>query len=180
MKRRAFIALLGAAAARPHSLLAQGARGAKPFRIVTLPDIHPSIHHVFLDAMREVGWIEGRDFIVVPSGFQWGVMTGIDEAVQRLVAGHPDLIFAGNDSHALAAHRATASIPIVMAGGGYPVEADLAESLARPGKNVTGILSNSGVTCDSNGLSKMATRAFQQEVVGPSVSDAESQQSTNG
>jgi hypothetical protein len=40
--------------------------------------------------------------------------------------------------------------------------------------------SNSGVTCDSNVLSKVATRSFQQEVVGRIVTDAESQQNTNG
>jgi len=40
--------------------------------------------------------------------------------------------------------------------------------------------SNSGVTCVSNGLSKMATPGFQQEVVSPFVSNAEGQQSTNG
>ena len=40
--------------------------------------------------------------------------------------------------------------------------------------------SNSGVTCDSNGLSKTATPAFQQEVVSRIVTEAESQQSTNG
>ena len=40
--------------------------------------------------------------------------------------------------------------------------------------------SNFGVTCDSNDLSKTATRAFQQEVVSRIVSDAESQQSTSG
>jgi hypothetical protein len=40
--------------------------------------------------------------------------------------------------------------------------------------------SNSGVTCDSNGLSKMATRPFHQEVVSRMVTDAEGQQSANG
>ena len=40
--------------------------------------------------------------------------------------------------------------------------------------------SNSGVTCDSNGLSKTATPAFQQEVVSRIVTEAESHQSTNG
>jgi hypothetical protein len=42
------------------------------------------------------------------------------------------------------------------------------------------IVSRTLMTCDSNDLSKMATRVFQQEVVSPLVSDAESQQSTNG
>lgn len=41
-------------------------------------------------------------------------------------------------SYALVLHRATTSIPIVMVSSGYPVEAGLAASLAKPGKNVTG------------------------------------------
>jgi len=87
MKRREFIALVGGTVAWPHSLLAQGARGAKPFRIVTLPDIQPSsMHDVFIDAMRQLDWIEGRDFVLVMSGFQWGVMDGLNDVVRRLIA----------------------------------------------------------------------------------------------
>jgi putative tryptophan/tyrosine transport system substrate-binding protein len=137
--RRQFLALLGGAGATwPCSLLAQD-QPEKPRRIVTLPDIHPSMYHVFSDAMREPGWMEGRDFIVVASGYEWGVMKGIDETVQRLIAEKPDLILAGTDQHAHVAHRATSSIPIVVCAGGYMVEDGLAESLSRPGKNVTGI-----------------------------------------
>jgi len=140
MRRREFIALIGGTAACPLSLLAQGVRGAKPFRIVTLPDFNPpSIRDVFIDAMRQLGWIEGRDFVVVMSGFQWGAMDGLDDVVRWLIAENPDLFFVGTDPHALAVHRASISIPIVLVSGGYQVEGGLAESLARPGKNVTGI-----------------------------------------
>jgi putative ABC transport system substrate-binding protein len=139
----ALLALAGMAV--PLRAKAQATKGEKPKRIVTFPDFSPPIRDAFLDAMRELGWAESRDFIIVQSGFQWGVMSGIDEALGRLVADTPDLIFVGNDAHGLAAQRATVSIPIVLSISGYPVENGLAESLARPGKNVTGISAYAGV-----------------------------------
>ena len=70
-----------------------------------------------------------------------------DEAVQRVVANKPDLIFTGTIASTLAAQRATASIPIVMLYSGYPVEAGIADSLAKPGRNATGnaIYASTGV-----------------------------------
>jgi|SRR5215813_4950179 len=56
----------------------------------------------------------------------------------------PDLIVVPSTAFALAAHRLTKTIPIVMLSSGYPVEAGLADSLARPGKNVTGNTSYAG------------------------------------
>ena len=50
----------------------------------------------------------------------------------------PDLIVTQTTAHALAMQRATGSIPIVMLYSGYPVEAGAADSLAKPGRNVTG------------------------------------------
>ena len=50
------------------------------------------------------------------------------------------LVTAGSEA-ALAAKQVTSSIPIVMATGGDPVEMGLATSLARPGSNVTGVIS---------------------------------------
>jgi putative ABC transport system substrate-binding protein len=57
---------------------------------------------------------------------------------QRVVASKPDLIFTMTTANALALQRATPSIPIVMLYSGYPVEAGAADSLAKPGRNVTG------------------------------------------
>ncbi len=113
---------------------------SKPFRILTLPDWLPASRGWFSDAMSDLGWAEGRDFIVVQSGFRGYQFSErqLDEAARRFVADKPDLIITITTAWALAAHRATATIPIVMYTSGYPVESGLADSLARPGKNVTG------------------------------------------
>jgi putative ABC transport system substrate-binding protein len=111
---------------------------AKPFRIATFPDfISPATRDWFIDAMRELGWMEDRDFVIVSSGFQLDEPE-VNEAAIRVVAGKPDLVVTYATSNALALHRATSSIPIVAISFGYPVEAGVANSLARPGKNVTG------------------------------------------
>jgi len=88
--------------------------------------------------MSKLGWSEGSDF-VLQSGVEYGVSsTELEDAVKRIVADKPDLVFTQTTAYAVAMHRGTTSIPIVMATSGYPVEAGLAHSLARPGKNVTG------------------------------------------
>jgi putative ABC transport system substrate-binding protein len=87
--------------------------------------------------MREFNWVEGSNFAIVRSDMQTGSWD-FGDAATRVVSKHPDLILVTNSATARAAHRATRSIPIVMFTSGYPVEAGLAESLARPGKNVTG------------------------------------------
>lgn len=58
---------------------------------------------------------------------------------QQLLEQKVDLVMVASTAHAVAAHRATPRVPIVMWASGYPVEAGLAAGLARPGKNVTGM-----------------------------------------
>jgi putative tryptophan/tyrosine transport system substrate-binding protein len=138
MRRREFIGLVGGAAATwPLGVRAQNTNKA-PKRIAFLPDPRPAILEIWRANMRVLGWIEGQDFIVLQSGIEPGSPKPLDEAAQRVVANKPDLICAISTAHALAAQRATGSIPIVMLTSGYPVEAGAADSLARPGRNVTG------------------------------------------
>ena len=114
------------------------AHTAGPRRIATLPD-HRA--HLFVDQMRELGWNEGADYVIVKSGVFFGALLPDDEerAARRALAQQPDLILALTGDFALAAaQRLTASVPIVMISSGYPVEDGLALSLAHPGKNVTG------------------------------------------
>jgi putative ABC transport system substrate-binding protein len=138
MQRREFITLVGGAAATwPLAAWAQNTNKA-PRRIAFFPDPVPATLEIWRAEMRVLGWTEGRDFIVMQSGIEAGSRSPLDEAAQRVVANKPDLICTLSTAYALAAQRATGSIPIVMLTSGYPVEAGVADSLAKPGRNVTG------------------------------------------
>lgn len=106
-------------------------------RIGLLPEFGDEYRKWITDALRELGWAEGRDYSLVELGLEYRT-DQIDAAAKRMVATKPDLILVVNTGYALAAHRLAPITPIVMQAGGYPVEAGLANSLARPGKNVTG------------------------------------------
>jgi len=92
----------------------------------------------FDEAMRHLGWIEGRNLTVERR------FTGEDPerrktAAAELVAQHPDVIVAAGLIDALPVHALTGTIPIVVITGAHLIEAGLADSLARPGGNVAGM-----------------------------------------
>ncbi|MEO6408748.1 MAG: ABC transporter substrate-binding protein [Burkholderiaceae bacterium] len=94
----------------------------------------------FFDQMRELGWVEGRN-VVYDHAYADDLRGNLDPLAGQLVARSPDIIFAPPSPAAVAARRATRRIPIVFATGTDPVGTGLVESLARPGGNVTGVLS---------------------------------------
>ena len=91
----------------------------------------------FVAAMKDRGWMESRDYLLVQPGIPYAVHQA-DDGAKRILAGNPELIVVQTTAYALAVHRQTSTIPIVMWVSGYPVEAGLANSLRKPGKNVTG------------------------------------------
>ena len=137
MRRREFITALGGAVASPLAARAQSTN-RDTRQIAFLPNLNQATLEDWRADMRALGWIEGRDFTVLQSGVEAGIRSSFDEAAQELVAKKPDLIVTGSTGYAVAAQRATKSIPIVMLTSGYPVEAGVADSLAKPGRNVTG------------------------------------------
>ena len=94
----------------------------------------------FFDEMRQLGWTEGRN-IVYERAFGDDRPGGLAQAAATLVARKPELIYAPPSPAAVAAQRATRTIPIVFATGTDPVGTGLVASLARPGGNVTGVVS---------------------------------------
>jgi hypothetical protein len=78
----------------------------RPARIATLSHLLPITRDWFIDAMREKGWLEERDFILVQSDYPDGD-PNLDEAAARTVGSKPDLIFVTSLHYALAAHRIT-------------------------------------------------------------------------
>jgi putative ABC transport system substrate-binding protein len=139
MKRRAFITLLGGAAA----MWPLSARGQQPKRptIGFLGPVTASIWGAwtatFVQRLRELGWIEGR---TVAIEYRWteGRVERLAELAAELVRLKVDVIVTVGAA-AFAAKQATSDIPIVLALVGDPVGTGLVASLARPGGNVTGL-----------------------------------------
>jgi putative ABC transport system substrate-binding protein len=92
----------------------------------------------FRKGLRDLGWVEGRSFIL-ETRFADGKPDQLPGLAAELVRQRVDLILTGSSPGALAARKATGTIPIVMVTTGDPVGDGLVSSLARPGGNVTGV-----------------------------------------
>ena len=114
----------------------------KIFRIGFLDPSTASGSAVLLDVFRQelskLGWIEGKN-ITIEYRFAEQKPERLPELAADLVRLKVDLIVVSGTPAALAAKKATTTIPIVMASAGDPVGAGLVASLARPGGNVTGL-----------------------------------------
>jgi putative ABC transport system substrate-binding protein len=90
-------------------------------------------------AMREIGYVEGRN-LVVEARYAEGSIERLPALARELVERRVDVIVAVGTAAVRAARDATTTIPIVLFGNFDPVAAGLVTSLARPGGNVTGVL----------------------------------------
>jgi len=137
MRRREFIAVLGAAAAWPLVVRAQQpAKGM--LRVGTVSALQQSSPQwvTFMRRMAELGYQEGKTF-----AFDF-VQTDDYESGYRILAGHkPDIILATGPEIALkSALAASRTLPIVMIAIDYdPFARGYVTSLARPSGNVTGV-----------------------------------------
>ena len=139
MKRRAFIAGLGSAVAWP--VVARGQQASKIYRVGILsagPVPPPNILSAFVDGLRELGWIDGKN-IAFEQRYADNNLDRLLDLAADLVRRDVDVIVAAGTLAPLAAKRATSSIPIVMTGAGDPLDSGLIASLARPGGNLTGL-----------------------------------------
>jgi len=92
----------------------------------------------FRQALRELGWVEGQN-IVIEHRFAEGRVERLPDLAAELIRLKVDVIAAGPTPPAVAAKKATATIPIVMLGAAEPVDLGLIESFTNPGGNVTGL-----------------------------------------
>ncbi|MFL5063759.1 MAG: ABC transporter substrate-binding protein, partial [Xanthobacteraceae bacterium] len=143
MRRREVITLLGGAAAWPCMAAAQGAKKRPVIGILgqgTPAQLKGGVQlrQSFFDGMRELGYIEGRDFDTVARAAESA--GDLPKVAKDLVQLNPEVILAPSSANALAAKMATSTIPIVVAALGNPVALGLIESYARPGGNLTGIM----------------------------------------
>jgi putative ABC transport system substrate-binding protein len=143
MNRRAFVIGFGALLAVP---LAAGAqKSGKVWRLGLLTNTPPTaapdtmrIWKVFIDALRERGYVEGQNF-AIEARYAEGRADRWPDLASELVRLKVDVILVDTTPAALAAKNASSSIAIVHCCAIDPVGAGLAASLARPGGNVTGL-----------------------------------------
>lgn len=95
-------------------------------------------------ALEAKGWVEGRN-LRIERAYAEGSRERLSRLAQELVSKKVDLIYAQGPDPAVAALRATQSIPIVFFGLTFPIEFGLVDSYARPGRNATGVAWSAGV-----------------------------------
>jgi putative tryptophan/tyrosine transport system substrate-binding protein len=139
LKRREFITLLGGAAVVwPLATRAQQAGKIRTIGILNAGSAGVPSAVVLPDALRELGWIEGKN-IVFERRYAENRVERLPELAAELVRLNVDVIVGLGTLAPLAAKRATTTIPIVMTAAGDPLGSGLVASLARPGGNVTGM-----------------------------------------
>src|SRR2546427_4982547 len=163
-RRRAFISLLGGAAAWPVAAHAQQA--TNPVRIGFLPPGSPSnaydrsLVEAFRQGLRQAGLIENRDIIL---DVVW-IGGDPDQAVNELMQRGAQMLIPCGSSASVAAQHQAPTIPIVFINVGNPIAMGFVESLSRPGRNVTGF---SDIQSDLSGkLVDVARELGHSETVG--------------
>jgi putative tryptophan/tyrosine transport system substrate-binding protein len=148
MRRRDFIKVIaGSATAWPVAARAQ--------QITKLPTIgflgsgtaaiQGQWNAAFMQRLRELGWIEGRN-VAIELRWAEGRTERYAEIAAEFVRLKVNVIVTSASPSVIAAKQVTSVIPIVFAVAADPVENGLVASLARPGGNVTG-LANTHRTC---------------------------------
>ncbi len=92
----------------------------------------------FDDELRKLGWIEGRNLTIERRAIE-GRYERASELAAEVVRSRPDLIVGPGAPIARALKEATSEIPIAFSFVADPVQIGLVQSLARPGRNVTGV-----------------------------------------
>lgn len=141
MRRRAFISLVGCAAAWQLFVNAMPVHGQTPGRTYRLghvansPVSEANSRKIILPELAKLGFVEGRNLVFDGRTGPLDAQTGL---ARELLAGQPDVIVAIGP--ALAAVGATTRTVPIVSFGRDPVELGLAQSYARPGGSVTGVV----------------------------------------
>jgi ABC-type uncharacterized transport system substrate-binding protein len=140
MRRREFIALLGAIAEWP--VLARAQNHDRPRRMAMMiapaeddPEGQARVA-AFRNALQSLGWTEGRNLQI---DYRWGAGPDLSTSyAAELVKLAPEVIVANGTPAVSALHEATGSIPVVFVVVVDPVGAGYVQNLAHPGGNITG------------------------------------------
>src|SRR6202162_1288832 len=140
MRRRAFIAGLGGAAAWPLAARAQTGR-MRRVAVLTVADANPTTLAevaVFSAEMAKLGWVEGRNLRL---DIRFGASDGdrLRTYATELVNLGPDVIVANGLGAVVAGQEKTQTIPIVIFGAGDVFANGIVKNIAHPEGNITGV-----------------------------------------
>ena len=141
VRRRRFLIATGALLAAP---LARAQPAGKVFRIGFLGNstaaLEVNLVGPFREGLRDLGYVEGRNVLIE---YRWaeGKYERFPELIGELVNLQVEIIVTAGTPASLAVKKAATSIPLVMIAVGEPVATGLVTSLARPGRNITGLTS---------------------------------------
>jgi putative ABC transport system substrate-binding protein len=139
MRRREFITLLGGATAWP--LVARAQQGAMPvigYLNAPVPEGYADQLRAFRQGLKESGFVEGENVVI---DYRWGENqpARLPALAAELVRQGVSVIAVSSNAAAIATANATTTIPIIFIVADDPVKLGLVVSLARPGRNATGI-----------------------------------------
>ena len=162
MDRRVFVHNLALAVGILVAPLAAGEQTGKVYRVGLIslgnplsemagPEpVSPDVR-AFVQGLRALGYVEGQNLILERRSAE-GRSERYGDIVAELVRLKADVIVGGTDRLARAAKAMTTTVPIVMVGGSDPVGAGIAQSLARPGGNITGLTISVGPEIEAKRL----------------------------
>jgi ABC-type uncharacterized transport system substrate-binding protein len=146
VRRREFIAIVSAGLVLP--MITRAQQPTRVYRvgfvssigtayIYPLNDPRAGVIRPFAEGLRELGYVEGQNLVLLRRSAEGVVGRGTDIA-SVLIREGVDVIVVTTVVLAKEMMGATTTVPIVMAAGGDPIRTGVAANLARPGGNVTG------------------------------------------
>ena len=135
-----FMGAVGAGLAVPGLACAQGAKKIPTLAMLYAGDSDDDepVVRPFFDKMASLGWTEGKTINYERHSGR-GTRAYLAAMVSQAAGRGPDLIYATTASLAIAVTKETGSVPVVFSTNADPVAAGLVVSLAKPGRNATGI-----------------------------------------
>jgi len=139
MKRREFLSFLGGVAVWPFAAGAQ--QPSMPvvgFVNSSTAQAQVLIAAAYRRGLEESGFVEGKN-VLIESRWADGQYNRLPELIGDLIRHNVAVLMAGGPPAAIAAKKATSTLPVVFTSGDDPVQIGLVSSINRPGGNVTGV-----------------------------------------